>query len=187
MKAGIPMTRPIDDHQQGVPLRAQHDLPRRPDDPGGRRRHRRRRRHGVDDERAVHPPGLTCGLPHGQQRAASTRSSTTVCGARSTRAHGRRHREVRPHRRNISREPRTTWRRRATSAPPRPSRTGASPTRSSLWRSRSARVTRSSSTPTRACVPAPRSSRSARSSPRSTRTATSPPATRRRSPTAAAR
>ena len=31
-KAGIPMTRARDDHQQGVPLGHQRDLPRRPDD-----------------------------------------------------------------------------------------------------------------------------------------------------------
>ena len=55
-KAGIPMTRARDDHQQGVPLGHQRDLPRRPDDPGRRRRGRGRRRHGVDDQGAVPPP-----------------------------------------------------------------------------------------------------------------------------------
>ena len=53
VKAGIPMTVAGDDHQQGVPLGPQRDLPRRPDDPGRRRRGRGRRRHGVDDERAA--------------------------------------------------------------------------------------------------------------------------------------
>ena len=33
--AGIPMTRARDHHQQGVPLRHQRAVPRRPDDPGG--------------------------------------------------------------------------------------------------------------------------------------------------------
>ena len=80
-----PDDRSGDDDQQGVPLGHQRDLPRRPDDRGRRRRGRRRRRHGVDDQRALPAAGRACRLPHGQQRGRSTRSSTTVCGARSTR------------------------------------------------------------------------------------------------------
>ena len=43
--------------QQGLPVGPQHDLPRRPHDPGRRGRHRRGRRHGVDDPGAALPAG----------------------------------------------------------------------------------------------------------------------------------
>ena len=48
-KAGIPMTVPGHDRQQGLPVRAQHHLPGRPDDRRRRRRDRGGRRHGVDE------------------------------------------------------------------------------------------------------------------------------------------
>ena len=51
--AGIPMTVPGADHQQGVPVRPRRDRAGRPADPGRRVRHRGGRRHGVDDQRAA--------------------------------------------------------------------------------------------------------------------------------------
>ena len=50
--AGIPMSTPGADHQQGLPLRPGRDRAGRPADPGRRVRHHRGRRHGVDDQRA---------------------------------------------------------------------------------------------------------------------------------------
>ncbi len=47
--AGIPMTTPATNGQQGVPVRAQRYLPGRPDDRGRRRRDHRGRRDGVHD------------------------------------------------------------------------------------------------------------------------------------------
>ena len=175
-----------DDHQQGVPLGHQRDLPRRPDDPGGRRRGRRRRRHGVDDERAVPPAGRARRLPHGQQRGRRLADQRRPVVRVRRGAHGRGTEKYVGQVGGITRERRTSSRRRATSAPPPRRRKAASPTRSRRSRSRSARATRSSSTPTRACAPARPPSRSAACAPRSRRTARSPPATRRRSPTARA-
>ena len=56
-------------HQQGLPVGAQHDLPRRPDDRRRRGRHRHRRWHGEHDQRAV--PRRRCArrLPLRQHRA----------------------------------------------------------------------------------------------------------------------
>ena len=51
--AGIPMTVPVADHQQGLPVRPGRDRAGRPADPGGRVRHRGGRRHGVDDPGAA--------------------------------------------------------------------------------------------------------------------------------------
>ena len=153
---GHPDDRPVDHGQQGVPLGSQHDLPRRPDDPGRRRRHRRCRRHGVDDQRAVPPPGVAGGLPL-RRRRSSTRSSVDgLCCAFDALPMGA-GTEKYAASRNIARERAGRPRREVrTSAPRRPSRTAASTTRSSRSRSRSARATRSSSTPTRACVRARR-------------------------------
>ena len=61
----------------------------------------------------------------------------------------------------VSRKPRTRLRRCRTSEPPPPSRTGASPTRSSRCRCPSAKATPWWWTPTRACARAPRPNRSA--------------------------
>ena len=76
----------VGERQQGLPLRTQRDLPRRPDDRRRGRRHRRRRRHGVDDQRAVPRrrgprPASATATP-----SCATRSSPTGCGARSTLA-----------------------------------------------------------------------------------------------------
>ena len=71
VKAGIPMTRPLDHHQQGVPVRHQRDRPGRPADPGRRGRDRRGRRHGVDDQRPVPAAEVPRGL-------SSTATSTLV-------------------------------------------------------------------------------------------------------------
>ena len=51
--AGIPMTVPVADHQQGLPVRAGRDRAGRPAHPGRRVRHRGGRRHGVDDPGAA--------------------------------------------------------------------------------------------------------------------------------------
>ena len=56
--------------QQGLPLRPQRHLPRRPDDRRRRRRHRGGRRHGVDDQRAVPRRRGPRRLPLRQRRAA---------------------------------------------------------------------------------------------------------------------
>ena len=184
-KAGIPMTRSRDDHQQGLPLGHQRDLPRRPDDRRGRRRGRGRGRHGVDDERAVPPPGRACRLPHGQQRSDRLADQRRPVVRVRRRAHGQPAPRTTSARSAASpASSRTSSRPRATSAPPPRRRKAASPTRSRRSRSRSARATRSSSTPTKASGPARPPSRSVDFAPRSRRTARSRPATRRRSPTA---
>ena len=72
-QGGHPDDRAGDDRQQGVPLRHQRDLPRRPDDPGRRRRGRGRRRHGVDDQRA---------LPAARARAPGTAWATASSSTR---------------------------------------------------------------------------------------------------------
>ena len=110
----------VDDHQQGVPLGHQRDLPRRPDDPGGRRRDRRRRRHGVDDQGAVPPEEGARGLPHGQRRAARLDDRRRPVVRVRRRAHGRGHRALhRRARRHHARHAGRRSRPRATSAPPR--------------------------------------------------------------------
>ena len=157
--AGIPMSVPVDDGQQGVPVGPERDLPRRPDDPGGRGRDRRGRRHGVDDAGAAPAPGQPAGL---QVRRRHPRRLDVlrrpVLRLRPGR-HGRRHREVR-RLGGLDRAPAGRARRaRATSGPPRPPRTGCSTTRSPRCRSPSARATRSCSTPTRASAPTPPPSR----------------------------
>jgi acetyl-CoA C-acetyltransferase len=50
---GIPMSVPVADDQQGLPVRPRRDRAGRPADPRRRVRHRRRRRHGVDDQGAA--------------------------------------------------------------------------------------------------------------------------------------
>ncbi len=94
VNAGIPIGGGCDHRQQGVPVRSQHDLSRRPDDPGGRGRDRRRRRHGVDDERAVHPAGCARRPPI-RRRVASGLDHPRRPLVRVRRVpHGRWHREV---------------------------------------------------------------------------------------------
>ena len=170
--------------QQGVPVRPQHDLPRRPADPVGRRRDRGGRRHGVDDPGPVPAARRPRGLPPRRQVGRRLDDVRRAVLRLRPGGHGRRHREVRGLVPASSGPRRTTWRPSRTSGRPPPSRRAASPTRSSRSRCPSAGATRSSSTPTRVSVPAPRSSRWATCAPRSTRPATSPPATPRRSPTA---
>ena len=63
VKAGIPMTVPGADDQQGLPLGHRRDRAGRPADPRGRVRGRRRRRHGVDDPGAA----LPAEVPRGRQ------------------------------------------------------------------------------------------------------------------------
>ena len=150
VKAGIPMSVPVGQRQQGVPVRAQRDLPRRPDDRRRRGRHRRGRRHGVDDQRAVPRRRRPRRLPLRQRRAARRDHRRRAVVRVRRLPDGPRHRAL--HRRRASAG------RSRTSSPPcrtsgrrRRSRTAASPTRSSPSRSRSARATRSSSSTTRAC------------------------------------
>ena len=79
--AGIPMSTPAADREQGVPVRPGRDRAGRPAHPGRRVRHRRGRRHGVDDQR----PAPADGLPGRLQVRR--------------RDHGRPHRVGRPDRR----------------------------------------------------------------------------------------
>ena len=80
--AGIPMSVPAADRQQGLPVRAGRDRAGRPADPGRRVRHRRRRRHGVDDQRPA--PAARA-----RARATSTATSTMVDHMALRRAHRR--------------------------------------------------------------------------------------------------
>ena len=80
--------------QQGVPVRARRDRPRRPADRERRGRRRGRRRHGVDDQRAApaarRPRAATGTATHARRR----HGATTACSAPSTDVRdGRRHRE----------------------------------------------------------------------------------------------
>ena len=61
VKAGIPMTVPGADHQQGLPVGHRRDRAGRPADPGRRVRDRRRRRPGVDDPGAAFPAEVARG------------------------------------------------------------------------------------------------------------------------------
>ena len=81
-----PHVRPGQHHQQGLPLRPQHDLPGRPDDPRRRCRHRGGRRHGVDDPGPLPAARGPRRLPHRRRRP--------------DRLHDvrRPHRRLRPHR-----------------------------------------------------------------------------------------
>ena len=160
--AGVPMSVPALDDQQGVPVGLERGVPRRPDDPGGRRRDRRRRRHGVDDERAVPAAEGAGRLPDGQRRARRLADQGRPVVRVRRGPHGHRHGALqRPGRRARPARRWTTWRPRATSGPPRRRRRGASPTRSRRCRSPSARATRSSSRTTRGCGPRRPPSRSA--------------------------
>ena len=65
VKAGIPMSTPGADGEQGVPVRPGRDRAGRPAHPGRRVRRRRRRRHGVDDQRAAPAAGVREGYKYG--------------------------------------------------------------------------------------------------------------------------
>ena len=188
VKAGIPMSVPGDHDQQGVPLRHQRDLPRRPDDAGGRRRGRRRRRHGVDDQRAV---------PAAQGARRATAWATASCvdslihdglwcafdavhmGAGTEKYTGNFG--------GLTREMQDEFAAKSHERAAAAMKEGrfADEIVAGLGPAAQGRPGRSS-TRTRASAPAPPPSRSAGSAPRSRRTAPSPPATRRRSPTARA-
>ena len=99
-----PDDRARDDDQQGVPLRAQRDLPRRPDDRGRRGRRRRRRRHGVDDQRPLPAARGPRRLPLRRQQARRLDVHDGLFCAFDQRAHGRRHRELQQPAAGISRE-----------------------------------------------------------------------------------
>ena len=72
-----PDERPVDHHQQGVPVRPQRDRAGRPADPRRRVRDRRRRRHGVDDQRPAPAAQVPRGLQVRRHRRWSTRWPTT--------------------------------------------------------------------------------------------------------------
>ena len=74
---GIPMTVPVDHHQQGLPVGPQRDRDGRPADPRRRVRDRRRRRHGVDDPRPAPAAEVARGLQVRRRRRWSTRWPTT--------------------------------------------------------------------------------------------------------------
>ena len=143
VKGGIPMTVPVDHHQQGLPVRHQRDRAGRPADPRRRARDRRRRRHGVDDPRPAPAAEVPRGLQVRRHRRWSTRWPTT----RSTTSSPTRRWSTSP-RRATPPAPTSPARSRTrsppapTSAPPRPGRTASSTTRSCRSRSRSARATR---------------------------------------------
>ena len=162
VRAGIPMSRPGQHHQQGVPLGPQHDLPGRPDDPRRRRRHRGGRRHGVDDPGALPAARRPGRLPHRRRRPG--RLHDVRRPDRRLRPHrdGPVHRAAQREGRASPASARTPSRRPATRRRPRRPRTAAWPRRSSRCRCPSARATRCWSTPTKACARARRPSRWAR-------------------------
>ena len=65
VKGGIAMSVALADRQQGLPVRAERDRARRPDDPRRRGRHRGRRRDGVDDQRAAPAAEVAAGFKYG--------------------------------------------------------------------------------------------------------------------------
>ena len=69
-QGGHPDERSVGERQQGVPVRAQLDLPGESDDRCRRRRHRGGRRHGVDDQCALHRRRRSWRLQVRQHRAA---------------------------------------------------------------------------------------------------------------------
>ena len=158
VKAGIPM-RACRQRQQGLPVRAQRHLPRRPDDRHRRGRRRRRRRHRVDDQRPVPRRRGAGRLPLRQHRAARldhrrrpvVRVRRPLDGPRDGAL-----RRVRSAATNRTPSPPCR-----TSAPRRRSRRAASPRRSSPCRSIRAQAEAaapilSSSSTTRACARKPR-------------------------------
>ena len=84
VKGGIPMTTPVADHQQGLPVRARRHRARRPADPRRRVRDRRRRRHGVDDQRAAPAAQVARGHKYGDVDARRLDGPTTGCLTPST-------------------------------------------------------------------------------------------------------
>ena len=159
VKGGIPMSRPGQHHQQGLPLRPQHHLPGRPDDPGRGRRNRRGRRHGVDDPGAAPPAGRPCRLPHRRCHLGRLHDVRRPHRLLRPHRHGAVHRAAQRQGRHHPRPRRTPSRRPATRRlRPRPRRV-VWPRRSSRSRFPSARATRSWSTPTKVCAPGPRPSR----------------------------
>ena len=80
--AGIPMTVPVADDQQGVPVRAGRDRAGRPADPGRRVRRRGGRRHGVDEPGAAPAargaPGVQVRLGRAARRHGPRRADRRV-------------------------------------------------------------------------------------------------------------
>ena len=68
-RGGHPDVGARDDDQQGLPLGAEHHLPRGPAHPRRRGRRRRRRRHGVDDQGAAPPARRARGVPARRRHA----------------------------------------------------------------------------------------------------------------------
>ena len=63
--AGIPMSTPVDDGQQGLPVRTERHPAGQHDDPDRPGRHRGGRGHGVDDQRPLPPARGSGRLPPG--------------------------------------------------------------------------------------------------------------------------
>ena len=103
VKAGIPMTRPGQHHQQGVPLGPQHDLPGRPDDPRRRRRDRRGRRHGVDDAGAAPAARRAGRLPPRRRHAGRLHDVRRPDRRVRPHRHGPLHRAAQPEGRHLPR------------------------------------------------------------------------------------
>ena len=97
--AGMPMSLPVDHHQQGLPVRAQRDRHGRPADPRGRARDHRGRRHGVDDQRAAPAAEVSRGLQVRRREAGRLDGVRRALRPDHAAGDGRAHRGVQRRRR----------------------------------------------------------------------------------------
>ena len=180
-----PDERPVDHHQQGLPLRPQRDRDGRPADPRRRGRDRRRRRHGVDDQRAAPAAEVPRGLQVRRRHAGRLDGLRRALRPVHRPGDGAADRGEQRRRANLTREEQDAFSARVAPAgrrglEERPVRRRGRPGRGPAAQGRPGRW----SPPTRASAATPPPSRWPSCARRSARTAPSPPARPRRSPTA---